>query len=173
MMNSFRTRVFPALVCLFANSFAMADASADQRSLKAAHQSFSNLATALDADAFAEVLGDKVLFHSHNTVVPIFLPTQDAVVNFFSNVIFGTKTKGVFSMNSRLANFTVSGNTGIVSGIRQVRNDPRGGYLRFMETWAKDDGKWKLTVYNETVAWGPAGKLENMERRPPGGPKGK
>ena len=173
MMNGFHKIIFLALVCLFVNSLALADESADLRSLEAAHQSFSNLATALDADAFGKVLADKVLFHSHNTLVPIFLPTRDAAVDFFSNVIFRFKEKGVFSFNSRFANFTVSGNTGIVSGIRQIENDPRGGYLRFTEVWARGDGKWELTTYNETAAWGPAGKLENLARRPPGGPEGK
>ena len=164
MKKRFYTKVLLTLICLFTNSLALADESADLRSLKAAHNSFSNLATSLDAVEFGRVLGDKLLFNSHNTVVPIYFPTKDAAVNFFSTVIFGPKKKGEFSLNSRLVNYTVSGNTGLVYGILQVRTG-RGGYLRVMEVWAKDDGDWKLIVYNEINSWGPEGKLEGLERR--------
>lgn len=172
MIKKICTKVLFALFCLFTCSLALADESADLRSLKAAHNSFSNLATSLDSAEFGKLLGDKMLFNSHNTVVPIYFPTREAAIIFFSTVIFGPKKKGEFSFNSRFVNFTVSGNTGLAYGIRQVRTG-RGGYLRFMEVWAKDDGDWVLTVYNEINSWGPEGKLEGLERRPPGRPKGK
>lgn len=166
MIKKLNTTVFVALVCLFTSSLALADKSSDLRSLKAAHQSFSMLTTDLDDDEYGKIFGDTVLFHSKNTVVPIFLPTREAAVDFFTTVIFPRKTKGLFSFNSRMADFNVTGNTGIVHGIRQVRDDPRVGFMRFMEVWAKDEEEWVLTAYNEISMWGPEGKVEMVRGMP-------
>lgn len=148
---------------LLTNSLVLAHENEDLAELKAAHKGFLATMETLKGEKTAKFTGSQYLWVNNDGIWPFYFKNKNEVNGHWVNIL--KWRNGKFSVASVGPSYLIHGNTAMVTGHYYFRTDiiiqgertKAGGYNRFVETWVKKNGEWRMITQSAVFLPGPSG----------------